>query len=334
MIDFRYHLVSLVSVFLALAVGIVLGAGPLKDQLGKELNDRVEGLRQERTDLKEQLDTANVALKHRDDFFGAVTPSLVSGQLTNRSVVIVSLPQVEENTDALNDAITTAGGTVTGRVSVKDAWSDPAKVDARTKVVTDLAAALPTGTVPSSGETDVRLANLLASALVSVGADPVGKSTDTSSTVLKALKSADLIQVNGNLSGLAGGALVLAPANVVNTTAGEAAPTDEVLNSYIAVAAALDTASGGAVVTGPASSATDGGVITAIRKDDTAKSQVSTVDTGSTPMGLITAVMAMREQLSGGSSGAYGFGSGAQDLLPALVAAAPGVTPTPTATKK
>ena len=34
MIDFRYHLVSLVSVFLALAVGIVLGAGPLKDTIG------------------------------------------------------------------------------------------------------------------------------------------------------------------------------------------------------------------------------------------------------------------------------------------------------------
>ena len=31
MIDFRYHLVSLISVFLALAVGIALGAGPLKE---------------------------------------------------------------------------------------------------------------------------------------------------------------------------------------------------------------------------------------------------------------------------------------------------------------
>ena len=29
-IDFRYHLVSVVSIFLALAVGIVLGAGPLQ----------------------------------------------------------------------------------------------------------------------------------------------------------------------------------------------------------------------------------------------------------------------------------------------------------------
>jgi hypothetical protein len=33
-IDFRYHIVSIVSIFLALAVGIVLGAGPLQGRLG------------------------------------------------------------------------------------------------------------------------------------------------------------------------------------------------------------------------------------------------------------------------------------------------------------
>ena len=40
-IDFRYHLVSLVSIFLALAVGIVLGAGPLKERLGNTLTGEV-----------------------------------------------------------------------------------------------------------------------------------------------------------------------------------------------------------------------------------------------------------------------------------------------------
>ena len=34
----RYHLVSLVSVFLALAVGIALGAGPLKDPISEGLS--------------------------------------------------------------------------------------------------------------------------------------------------------------------------------------------------------------------------------------------------------------------------------------------------------
>lgn len=41
MIDFRYHLVSIISIFLALAVGIVLGAGPLQGNLGSQLTDQV-----------------------------------------------------------------------------------------------------------------------------------------------------------------------------------------------------------------------------------------------------------------------------------------------------
>ena len=48
MIDFRYHLVSLVSVFLALAVGIVLGAGPLNEPIARGLSQSVQQLRQDR----------------------------------------------------------------------------------------------------------------------------------------------------------------------------------------------------------------------------------------------------------------------------------------------
>jgi copper transport outer membrane protein MctB len=333
MIDFRYHLVSLVSVFLALAVGIVLGAGPLKDSIGTTLTEQVQSLRDEKDGLRVQLGTATAAVQHRDDFVTAVTPSLVSGQLANSSVALLTLPDVDSDVvDPLVDAITTAGGKVTGRVSLNGDWIDPAKADARSKVITDLAAALPAGTVPTTGEVDIRLANLLAGALVTTGADPVGQNTETGSKVLDALRAANLIEIKGNVSGLAGGAMVLAPANTVDSAAVKATPVEDTLDSYVSLATALDTVGGGAVVTGPASSATDGGVLAAIRKDDTAKSRVSTVDSGSSPMGVITAVLAMREQLSGGS-GAYGFGSGVGDLLPALVGAAPGVTSSPSAPK-
>jgi hypothetical protein len=334
MIDFRYHLVSLVSVFLALAVGIVLGAGPLKDQLGTQLTASVESLRQEKTDLNDKLNTTNAALEHRDDFISTVTTSMVAGQLTNRSVVILSLPEVEEKTDPLDETIKKAGGTVTGRISVNTAWTDPTKVEARTKVVTDLMAELPTGTVANTGETNDRLASLLASALVTTGAEAVGESTEATSTVLDALRSADLIEINGNISGLASGAVVLAPPNAGATTAGETAPPDDVLNSYVALATALDTVGGGTVVTGPASSATDGGVIAAIRNNDAAKDKISTVDSGSTPMGLSTTILALRDLLSGASPGAYGFGSGVDGPMPALPVAVPVVTVSPSATKK
>ena len=52
MIDFRYHVVSLISVFLALAVGIALGAGPLKETIGDTLTGQVEQLRQEKDALR------------------------------------------------------------------------------------------------------------------------------------------------------------------------------------------------------------------------------------------------------------------------------------------
>src|SRR5206468_1259154 len=58
MIDFRYHLVSLVAVFLALAVGILLGAGPLKDPIGATLTQSVKQLRADQDVLNQQLKTA------------------------------------------------------------------------------------------------------------------------------------------------------------------------------------------------------------------------------------------------------------------------------------
>ena len=45
MIDFRYHIVSLVAVFLALGVGIVLGSGPLDEQIQGALQTQTNDLR-------------------------------------------------------------------------------------------------------------------------------------------------------------------------------------------------------------------------------------------------------------------------------------------------
>ena len=334
MIDFRYHLVSLVSVFLALAVGIVLGAGPLKDSIGTKLNQQVEALRQERDVQRADLNTANAAVQHRDEFITTVTPSLISGQLTGRSVAIVTLPEVDGDlVDPLVDAITTAGGKVTGRISIGSRWTDPQQAAARTKLVNDLAAEIPPGTVAAADDVDARLDYLLAGALVSTGAGSIvettGTTSSTKSKVLNAMKSAELIQIKGDVAGLAGGALVLAPAIPVDSgDAVKATPAQSALDSFVTLATALDTIGGGAVVTGPASSATNGGLLTEVRKDNTAKARVSTVDSGSSPMGVVAAVLALREQLSGGS-GAYGFGDGVNDPLPALAAEA-----SPSATKK
>jgi hypothetical protein len=54
-IDFRYHVVSIVAVFIALAVGIVLGSGPLKDDISGFLEDRTEQLAQEKVELQGEV---------------------------------------------------------------------------------------------------------------------------------------------------------------------------------------------------------------------------------------------------------------------------------------
>ena len=38
MINFRYHVVSIIGIFIALAVGVVLGAGPLQRTINTGMN--------------------------------------------------------------------------------------------------------------------------------------------------------------------------------------------------------------------------------------------------------------------------------------------------------
>src|SRR5664279_5226495 len=145
MIDFRYHLVSLVSVFLALAVGIVLGAGPLKGTIADTLSSSVDQLRSEAASLRLQRDTAQTAADNRDTFTTVVLPTLVGQQLVGGNVVVVTLPGADTDTvKPLTQALTLAGAKVTGQIDIKDAWTDPGKAKDRADAATSLSASMAT----------------------------------------------------------------------------------------------------------------------------------------------------------------------------------------------
>jgi hypothetical protein len=316
MIDFRYHVVSLVSVFLALAVGIVLGAGPLKESIGDTLSEQVNSLRSDRDTLREDVDRTSTALAHRDEFIAAVSPELVANQLGGRTVVLVSLPgSLADDVDPLTEALTHAGATVTGRVSVQDAWSDPAREAERDRLV----ARLTTLVGPGPEGTEQTLDSLLARALVTDDVAASGVASPVGAALLDALTGAGLVKVDDEPSGRATEAVLLAPAMA---NAGQSSPsptlTQEVeadVSAWSSLALALDTASDGTVAYGPASSAGQGGVIEKIRSDSSVAQQVSSVDTGGTSMGAPTTVLALSEQLRD-EAGAYGFGPGAKYPLP------------------
>lgn len=125
MVDFRYHIVSLVAVFLALAVGIILGAGPLQNSIGDTLSGEVGVLRESNADLKtanEQLADEN---EHYVAAFNQFAPTLLEGTLAGQSIAIVTFPgTADEDLEKVQDQATQAGATVSGVFDVQSAWTD------------------------------------------------------------------------------------------------------------------------------------------------------------------------------------------------------------------
>ena len=82
MIDFRYHIVSIVAIFFALGAGVVLGAGPLKGTGSEIVASQAERDRQQLADTRQQLSDLKALDKYRDDYVAKVTAGLTDGKLT------------------------------------------------------------------------------------------------------------------------------------------------------------------------------------------------------------------------------------------------------------
>ncbi len=308
MIDFRYHIVSIVSIFLALAVGIVLGAGPLQGEIGSTLTNEVAGLRQDKADLNDQLDAAKQDAEARDGYLSAVSGRVLDGALTDRSVALVVLPGADAAvSESVVETLDTAGARLASTTSVAQDWvsTDEAKAGARDRVVADVAGQ--TGADTSSGSSearDVLLATLLTR---TAPAGDSGPDDPTARTGLEALADAGLISLDAqdftraDLVVVVGGAV----------TDGDQAVRTQVAGSWVALAVALDARSRGAVLAADlAAEQTGTSVLATLRDTTSAVSEVSGVDDAGNPMGLASVVFALVEQ-SGGKTGQYGLGAGA-----------------------
>ncbi|WP_243410008.1 copper transporter [Ancrocorticia populi] len=132
MVDFRYHLVSLVSVFLALAVGIILGAGPLQNSIGNTLTGQIDTLRESRDSLRDELAVTEDQLSGSDSALDVAANELLPGTLTGRNVAIVVLP--EASSDAVSDLIESlelAGASVSGQVTLNESYANSEKATYR-----------------------------------------------------------------------------------------------------------------------------------------------------------------------------------------------------------
>lgn len=148
MIDFRYHLVSIASVFLALAVGIVLGAGPLKGTIGDTLTSEVTRLRDDANALRSELSSAEGQVAARDQVITALHPLVVQDLLVGESVSVLVLPGASDTSvEAAATALADAGADVPTTVRLDPAWvsADPPDEAIRTAAAGNLRQHFATG---------------------------------------------------------------------------------------------------------------------------------------------------------------------------------------------
>lgn len=316
MIDFRYHLVSIVSIFMALAVGIVLGAGPLQGQIGDTLTSEVTQLREDRASLRTELETARKAGVTRDEFTDAARARLVGGTLTDAKIALVVLPEADaDDVKDVSDTLAAAGATVVSRTTVEESWvpDDNDATKEQATLATEQRRALG---LPAAGESEMSpLDDVLATTLVAADA---AATNDASKAALDALTSAKLIDVEAADLVRANAAVIVgAPikGDVVEDR-------DRRATRLASLAAALDRAGKGAVLSEDVGvSGFDGAasVVRAARSDATTARALSTVDDVSLSLGQVSVVYALVQQLTGGV-GQYGLGDGVSAGYPPIPA--------------
>jgi len=307
MIDFRYHVVSLVAVLLALATGILVGSSLLNQPLIESLNATTDSLAGEKEDLRRQLTASQDQVAYRDAYAASLAGMIVGQRLAGQRVLLVTLPGASgRDADALSEMLRQAGATVSGQLAVEAAYFDQAKAQDLDDVVAKLA--LP-GVAVAGDSAAGRAAAHLARALLADGAS--GEMEAPGAALLAGFDEAGFVQRG---RGLQRGELAVLIAGEPKET-GEA--QNRVNSGVIALARAFDAAGGGAVLTGPERATEDGGAVAALRGDRGGSDAVSTVDPVSSPFGRIAVVFALVEQAAG-KVGQYGSTGRTDGPLPKI----------------
>ncbi|MFE1167938.1 copper transporter [Nocardiopsis sp. NPDC058789] len=347
MIDFRYHLVSIVAVFLALTVGLVLGTTMLQDPLLNTLQSETADLRGQSEELRAERDDSEQLNIGADQFTDAVAADVLEDRLLDREVVLVAAPGADEEVvRSLGGRVEEAGGSVVGRLLFEEAFldsgsatfvdelalqtaADPGDLSGNPydKAGTALGHAL---AVPSEADTETEGAE---------GSEDAGGSEDSegrdeertddsedgaesrsqsegdgdrdtghdAAAVLSAFSEGGLLTVEGSPAESADTVVVVAPA--ANAPEEDQERVNTALTSFTA---ALHQQVGPTLLAGGADSGRPGGVIAQARAQERTH---ATVDVAGRPTGDVVAVLALADSL-GGSGSPYGIGEGVVGFLP------------------
>lgn len=308
MISWRYHLISIVAVFLALGLGVLAGTTVLNDNLVKSLKDRTGTLEGYLSDTRKRADELQSQLNTMNAFADQAMPYVVGSKLANQDVVVVTQDGVDGRAIAeTRKALDMAGARVLTTLTVH-----PLLAAGTPGAQQDLAALLgmPQGSTPE--ELDATAAQTLAERLAKDPRTTLTGQTDPLGQLLSqgfvtasgpGLSDTTLEGIGGRgqmVVTIGGGGAVLSP------------PSSRFLVPFVDELVTLG------VVTGAGESvASDDGFITLVREGSAdAGGPLVTVDNVDMAVGSSAMVLGLQGVLFGGPGGDYGVKPGASRLLP------------------
>ncbi len=308
MINFRFHIASLIAIFLALALGVVMGSTVIDRAIVDGLRDQIDRVEAKANDQRTRNNELQEQLDHLNLYTAQSAAYAVRNELVNQTVAIVAERGLDEDAVAAqSETLRSAGATVPGILWLESPWT---LTDG--KGANDLRNALgvTTRTDKTLREEAIRaLSRRLTRGVLDPGENDV----------LDALAKAGFVTLEGvgdgdvsaaGFPGTGTRALLLGGPEsdiTARTTMSEMAKA--------LVAAGTLTAVG---EVDPENPDNRGLWLAPIRSDDDLSAKVSTIDNADLVEGRVASALAIAA-LTRGVVGAYGFGAGAESTVPPLV---------------
>lgn len=308
MINFRYHVVSTAAVFLAVALGVIVGTTAVNGPFADGLASRVEKMGKENQKLREDLDHARDEAQQQGRFATEALPWTIGNRLNGKRIGIITTADADqEYVQRVVEALRTVGATITGRVSFQKRFVDPASKEELLDLVDSHTPSTVTGLPANSNGVETGAALLAA---VLVDHNPQVAETDRTKTLDAFLGS---YLVGSRVKQSSEAILVLAGDPYNEKGAGK-------LNAGLkTIVEQFDRA--GPIVVAAESTAGDGNLVGAVRDDSLLSKSVSTVDNAGAPAGRVAVLLALADQVESKAPGHYGL-SGENGPMPKAPAVA------------
>jgi hypothetical protein len=302
MISFRYHLVSIVAVFLALALGVLLGTTVVNQGLIDDLNRRTDTAVERVDELKGQVSDLEGQIRTWEAFGAVAQPLLVDGQLAGQQSVILTLDDVNAvNVDGVRRSLEEAGAAVTGILVARPKMSLSEEAD-RQAMATLLGMSPDTSAEDLISEAGRQLGARLASGPPVAGEDLLAELVDQGFLALRG--------GTGSPDSVGG-----ASQSVVLVSGGDSTPAVDPVTFFIPTAVSLVNAARPVAAT--ETLVTSYPFVAAVRDDSALNGRLATVDNADTMPGHVAVVLSLRDLIATpGDGGNYGVKPGAATLLP------------------